>query len=75
VRWYRLSGQFFLFFKWKFCSVIVFVVAVVMLESICDSKACGKAENSTIVFRAFHKPSFFTACFTLVMLPGLLADG
>jgi hypothetical protein len=29
-----------------------------MLESICDSKACGKAENSTIVFWAFHKPSF-----------------
>jgi len=65
VRWYRLSGQYFRFFKWKFCSVIVFVVAVIMLESICDSEACGKVGKQHHRFPGFPQAVISTACLTL----------
>jgi hypothetical protein len=64
VRWRRLFGQVIRVFKWKNCSASCRRgCGNVKIGFIDFQGLVGRAENSSIVFRAFHETGISTACF------------
>ena len=64
VRWLRLFGQVFRGFKWENCSANRRRgCGNVKIGFIDFQGLVGRAENSSIVFRAFHETGISTACF------------
>ena len=63
LRWLRLFGQVFRVFKWKNCSASRRGCGNVKIGFIDFQGLVGRAENSSIVFRAFHEIGISTACF------------
>jgi hypothetical protein len=57
----RLFGQFFRVLKWKTCSVRRRGGGNVKIGFIDFRGLVGRSENSSIVFRAFHKTGISTA--------------
>jgi hypothetical protein len=63
LRWRRLFGQVFRFLSGKDCSASRRGCGNVKIGFIDFQGLVGRAENSSIVFRAFHETGISTACF------------
>jgi hypothetical protein len=63
MRWLRLFGQIFRFFKWKDYPVSRRGAGNVKIGFIDFRGLVGRAENSSIVFRRFHETGISIACF------------